>query len=234
MSSDQCLAIIPARGGSKRIPGKNVRIFHGKPIITYAIEAAIRSNCFSEIMVSTDDEKIARIARENGASVPFMRSAENAGDQTGLADVAEEVLIRYRGQGRVFDFFCCMLPTAVFITPEMLRNAKARLIAEAVDSVMPIVRFSYPIGRALRVREGRLAMINPENYFVRSQDLEPAFHDAGQFYWLRSGSFLEQKRFFCERTLGDEIPEFLVQDIDLEEDWRIAEIKFALMKGVQK
>jgi pseudaminic acid cytidylyltransferase len=229
--SPECLAMIPARGGSKRLPGKNVRSFFGKPIIAYVIQAALESGCFSEVMVSTDDEQIACISREFGAVVPFIRSPENSGDHVQLAGVAEEVLLQYQKLGRTFGLFCCMLPTAVFITPELIKISKELALRKAVDSVLPVVRFSYPIGRALYMRKGRLSMIQPTNYDVGSQDLEPAFHDAGQFYWLRSQRFLLQKRFFCENSLGIEIPESRVQDIDSEEDWRLAELKYAHVKG---
>jgi N-acylneuraminate cytidylyltransferase len=234
MSSSHSLAIIPARAGSKRVPGKNIRDFYGKPAIAYAIEAAIKSGCFSEVMVSTQDGYIAQLALKLGASVPFMRSEHNSGDGIGLAEVASEVLVEYRERAHTFEYFCCLLPTAVFVTPELIKHSMTYLINEQVDAVIPVVRFSYPIDRALHFQGGRLSMIYPNNYNVRSQDLEPAYHDAGQFYCLNTKRFLLQKKYFCENTIGVEVMESRVQDIDSEEDWKMAEIKFALIKGEPK
>lgn len=216
------LCIIPARGGSKRIPKKNIKDFLGKPIIAYSIEAALGSKLFDEVMVSTDDEEIAQIAEQYGAKVPFRRSERNADDFAVLADVIEEVKNAYHTKNRKFDNICCILPTAPFITIELLNKGFALLTENAVDSVKPVVRFSYPIQRAVRMKNnGRLEMFNPEHLKTRSQDLEPAYHDAGQFYWMKS-----EKALKGDAKLGFEISEQLVQDIDTEEDWKLAEIKF--------
>lgn len=223
------LAIIPARGGSRRIPRKNVRRFCGKPIIEYSIRAAIDAGGFDEVMVSTDDAEIAEIARGAGASVPFLRSSTTANDHAGLAEVVLEVLARYGELGRTFGAFCCLLPTAPFVTPERLRHGRDLLATSGADTVVPVVAFSYPIQRALRVREGRCSMLWPENYPTRSQDLEPTYHDCGQFYWMRTASLIEQGRLFAADCVAVPLPDTEVQDIDSEDDWRIAELKYGLL-----
>lgn len=226
----KCLAIIPARGGSKRIPRKNIKHFCGKPIIEYSIEAAIKSGFFSDVMVSTDDEEIAKIAQQCGAKVPFMRSVNTSNDHAMLADVIEEVLLKYQNQSRFFDYFCCVLATAPFVTSGKIKAGFDLLRSTGVDSVVPVTRFSYPIQRALKIENEQLVMFWPENYNVRSQDLEPAYHDSGQFYWMKSQSLLEQKKLFARHTVPLVIPESEVQDIDTEEDWKTAEVKYHMMK----
>jgi len=215
------LCIIPARGGSKRIPRKNIKDFLGKPIIAYSIEAAIQSNLFDEIMVSTDDEEIAEVARKYGATIPFMRSADTANDFAPLADVTSEVIGGYLKLEQQFIYVCCILPTAPLITQDNLKKGLDLLIEKKADSVKPVVRFSYPIQRALRLKNGQTEMFYPEYKLARSQDLEPAYHDAGQFYWMRF-----EKGLRGSEKIGFEIPAAQVQDIDSEEDWRIAEIKY--------
>ncbi len=217
------LCIIPARGGSKRILHKNIKDFLGKPIIAYSIEAALKSKLFKEVMVSTDDEEIAEVARKYGAEVPFFRSDESADDVATLADVVDEVKMKYQEQNKLFDHICCILPTAPLITVENLKKALFLLNEKDADSVRPVVRFSYPIQRAVRMSEGKIELFNPEHQNTRSQDLEPAFHDAGQFYWMKFESGLRGKNKF-----GFEIPETHVQDIDIEEDWILAELKYQL------
>jgi pseudaminic acid cytidylyltransferase len=225
------LAIIPARGGSKRIPRKNIRKFNGKPIIVYSIEAAIGSNCFDEIMVSTDDNEIAEVARKYGASVPFMRSEKAANDYAGLGDVVIEVLERY-GECQInYISVCCILPTAPLIKSDDIVNAKTVFNNGGFDTVFPIVRFSYPILRALKVDSGKVSMLWPEYDSYRSQDLPPAFHDCGLFYWVRSERFLESKALFSENSGFIELPESRVQDIDTEEDWLMAEMKYRIIAG---
>lgn len=227
----KAVAIIPARGGSKRIPGKNIRPFCGVPIIEHSIKAALKSGCFQEVMVSTDDNAIAEIARSAGACVPFMRSAKTSGDHSTTVDVIEEVLSEYRRSGKVFSVFACIYPTAPFVTAIRLKQAFELLLSTGVDSVFPIVRFSYPIGRSLKIEDGRVKMNWPENYSARSQDLPPAFHDAGQFYFMNSGSFESQKKLFAANSMGIEVPETEAQDIDSEVDWKLAELKFKFLKG---
>jgi pseudaminic acid cytidylyltransferase len=222
----RALCIIPARGGSKRIPRKNIRPFLGEPIIAHPIRAALASGCFSEVMVSTDDAEIAAVARVAGAAVPFMRSVENASDQAGTIPVLLEVLERYASAGQEFDLGCCLYPTAVFATSALLQRGRDLLLADAAtDSVIPVVRYGYPIQRSLRMDDGRLAMRWPEHLQARSQDLEPAYHDAGQFYWFRISSLRRDGRLLTGATRGLELPDSEVQDVDNEVDWQLAEIK---------
>ena len=228
----KCLAIIPARGGSKRIPGKNIKNFLGQPIIKYSIDAALGANCFDEIMVSTDDEKTVEVAKLCGANVPFLRSDETSNDYAMLADVVEEVLLEYKKMDREFDYFCCVLATAPFVSSDKLLKSFELLKNSDADSIVPVVRFGYPIQRALKIENSNLKMIWPENLNVRSQDLMPAYHDVGQFYWMKTKSFLEQKVLFAKNTLAFELSELDVQDIDTEEDWKIAETKYKILKNI--
>lgn len=220
------ICIIPARGGSKRISRKNVREFLGMPILAYSIKAAKESGLFDEVMVSTEDQEIAEIARSHGAAVPFFRSAENSTDMAMTAPVLIEVLERYEAAGRSFDITCCLYPTAPFATPSRLHEACTMLESSSADGVLPVVRFSYPIQRSLRMDKGMLKMFWPENYNMRSQDLEPAFHDAGQYYFLRTRSLLVQRTLFPDATLPVVLNDTEVQDIDTLEDWEMAEWKF--------
>lgn len=222
------IAIITARGGSKRIPRKNVKLFCGKPIITYSIEAALRSRLFEEVMVSTEDEEIARIAKEAGAQVPFMRSSESAGDYASTDDVLLEVLAAYKERGKDFDSFCCLYPTAPFVTAEKLKTAMGLL--EKADSVMPVVPFSFPPQRCMVLNEeGELRMKWPEHAKTRSQDLEPYYHDCGQFYCCRTAPFLEYKTTDLPHMVPMIMSELEVQDIDNPDDWEIAELKYQKM-----
>lgn len=224
------VAIITARGGSKRIPRKNIKEFCGKPIIEYSIEAALQSGMFEEIMVSTDDEEIAKIARAAGARVPFMRSGANAGDYAGTDDVLMEVLLAYRGQGREFDTFCCIYPTAPFVTAQKLRTAMGML--KEADSVMPVVAFSFPPQRCMVLNEaGELRMKWPEHARTRSQDLEPYYHDCGQFYCCKTAPFMEYKTTDLPHMVPMIMSELEVQDIDNQDDWEIAELKYRKMIG---
>lgn len=222
------IAIITARGGSKRIPRKNVKLFCGKPIITYSIEAALKSGLFEEVMVSTEDEEIARIAGEAGAQVPFMRSSESAGDYASTDDVLLEVLAAYKERGREFDSFCCLYPTAPFVTAEKLRTAMGLL--DKADSVMPVVPFSFPPQRCMVLNgEGELRMKWPEHAKTRSQDLEPYYHDCGQFYCCKTAPFLECKTTDLPHMVPMIMSELEVQDIDNPDDWEIAELKYQKM-----
>lgn len=230
MSMCSSIAIITARGGSKRIPHKNIKEFCGKPIITYSIEAALQSGLFDEVMVSTDDIEISRIAREAGAQVPFMRSSESAGDYASTDDVLMEVLEAYRAQGREFDTFCCLYPTAPFVTAEKLKIAMELL--EKADSVMPVVKFSFPPQRCMVMNEaGELHMKWPEHAKTRSQDLEPYYHDCGQFYFCRTDLFMKYKTTDLPHMAAMVVSELEVQDIDNFEDWEIAELKYEKMIG---
>lgn len=224
------IAIITARGGSKRIPRKNIKPFLGKPIIQYSIEAALKADCFDEIMVSTDDKEIADFAVSCGAKVPFLRSVKNADDYSTTADVLVEVLNEYKNLGQEFDYACCIYPTAPFVTDEKLKLAYNKIITNESHSVVPVVRFGFPILRSFKMDNEYVSLNWPEHVNTRSQDLAPAFHDAGQFYFLDVKTFLNDKKIFTSKTIGIEMPESEVQDIDNEEDWKIAEIKFTFLK----
>ncbi len=223
------LAMITARGGSKRIPRKNIKEFNGKPIIAYSIEAALSSGVFDEVMVSTDDEEIAEIAKKYGAKVPFFRSEKTANDFATTVDVIEEVLNTYKERGEEFDIFCCIYPTAPFITAKRLKDAVEELANSDADSLIPVVRFSYPPQRAMEIHDGKLVFRQPENLSKRSQDLEPHFHDAGQFYVVRSESFFKNRGIMVGDILPMELSELEVQDIDNEVDWKLAELKYNLL-----
>ncbi len=223
------LAMITARGGSKRIPRKNIKEFNGKPIIAYSIEAALSSGVFDAVMVSTDDEEIAEIAKKYGAKVPFFRSEKTANDFATTVDVIEEVLNTYKERGEEFDIFCCIYPTAPFITAKRLKDAVEELAKSDADSLIPVVRFSYPPQRAMEIHDGKLVFRQPENLSKRSQDLEPHFHDAGQFYVVRSESFFKNRGIMVGDILPMELSELEVQDIDNEVDWKLAELKYNLL-----
>lgn len=224
------VAIILARGGSKRIPRKNIKLFRGKPIIAYSIETALKSNLFDQVMVSTDDEEIAKLAIQHGAQVPFMRSKKNSDDTATTAEALGEVLVELRKTGRQFDQACCIYPTAPFISSDSLNTAYKLLIDKKYDTVFPVCPFSYPIQRALKISsENKIEMIHPENELKRSQDLEGTYHDAGQFYWVNTEKFLASGKLFSSNSGSIVLNEMQVQDIDTETDWRLAELKYALL-----
>ncbi len=225
------IAIITARGGSKRIPRKNIREFCGKPILAYSIQGARECGLFDRVMVSTDDEEIAETARRYGAEVPFRRSEEAAGDFATTTSVLLEVLGEYEKRGECFDTLCCVYPTAPFVTAERLRQAVSLLEESGADSVLPVVRFSFPPQRCVVMQEGRLQFKWPEYAQTRSQDLEPFYHDAGQFYCLRVKSFLEQRALVMDNTVPLILPEMEIQDIDTEEDWELAQVKYRMRHG---
>ncbi len=225
------LAIITARGGSKRIPRKNIKPFLGKPIIAYSIQAALESGIFDTVMVSTDDEEIAGVAKMCGAEVPFLRSERTANDYATTADVTAEVLEEYAGRGVSYRRACVIYPTAPFLTADALRGAMELLESRKADGVLPVVRFSFPPQRCVVIRDGRLVPKWPEYMLTRSQDLEPYYHDCGQFYCIRVESFLEQRAMVMADTVPYVQDEMNVQDIDTEEDWKIAEMKYRLLCG---
>lgn len=227
---ERSVAIITARGGSKRILRKNIRDFCGKPILTYSIEAAMSSGVFDEVMVSTEDAEIAGIAEQYGAKVPFMRSAETADDYATTVDVLAEVLAQYQAMGREFQYACCIYPTAPFVTAEKLRHAMGCLEVEGVDSVISVTAFSFPPMRGFWLEEGEVKYAFPEFAPRRSQDISPMYHDCGQFYCFRVGRFLESKKLVTAHTQAFIVPEMEVQDIDSEQDWRLAELKYRLMR----
>lgn len=225
------VAIITARGGSKRIPRKNIRAFCGKPIIAYSIQTALEAGCFDEVMVSTDDDEITDVARQWGATVPFRRSAQTATDQATTAEVLLEVLEKYGSLNKDVSLACCIYPTAPFITAENLNAARDLLLKNpGTHGVIPVVRFSYPIQRALRVREGTISLFQPEHLLTRSQDLEPGYHDAGQFYWVRAEAFRNSRSLMAAGTAALVLPEWQVQDIDNEDDWILAEMKYRMIE----
>lgn len=222
------LCIIPARGGSKRIPRKNIKDFLGKPIIAYSIEAAIKSGIFEEIMVSTDDEEIAKIACQYGAKVPFMRSVETSNDYATTDDVLREVVEKYNALGSTFDNFCCIYATAPIIKPEDILKAYKRLIESDFTIVYPVVAFSYPIWRCLDLaKDGSIEYHWPEYELSRSQDLPKEYHDTGTFYWHKIDKWITGDK----TSGGIEVDETTIQDIDTETDWKIAEMKYKLLHG---
>ena len=224
------IAIITARGGSKRIPRKNIKEFCGKPILAYSIEAALQSGLFDTVMVSTDDEEIAGIARRYGAEIPFYRSERTANDFATTNDVLLEVLEEYEKRGEHYDMGCCIYPTAPFVTAEKLRDAMIRLKESDADTLIPVVSFSYPPQRAMIVKEGRLVFEYPQYLDSRSQDLEPHYHDVGQFYLFRTEAFRQNRKLMLGNILPYIVSELEVQDIDNQTDWEIAEIKYRFMK----
>lgn len=221
------IAIITARGGSKRIPKKNIKEFCGKPIIAYSIEAAIVSGIFDEVMVSTDSEEIAEISKKYGANVPFLRSEKNSNDFASTVDVIEEVIEEYAKEEQFFEKACCIYPTAPFITAQKLKTAMELL--KNGDSVMPIVRFSFPPLRSVILKEGVVTPMWEQYMKYRSQDLPELYHDCGQFYCFWIDKFKENKSLIFGKTLPYEMPEWEVQDIDTLEDWKMAELKYRLM-----
>lgn len=225
------VAIITARGGSKRIPRKNIKQFCGKPILAYSVEAALQSEVFDRVMVSTDDEEIAEVAKRYGASVPFYRSERTANDFATTNDVLLEVLEELKTRGEQYELACCIYPTAPFVTAGKLKEAVDRLLESDADTLIPVVPFSYPPQRAMIVKEGRLVFEYPQYLDSRSQDLEPHYHDAGQFYVFRTAAFKVNKKLMVGSILPLIVSELEVQDIDNQTDWEIAEMKYRLMKG---
>ena len=232
--SHKSIAIIPARGGSKRIPKKNIKDFLGRPIIAYSIIAALKSKLFDEVMVSTDDMQIAGISKSLGAKVPFMRSKENSNDYAGTLDVILEVLDKYKENGNIFDYCCCIYPTAPFITPEKLKESFELFKVKDYDSLFSVVKYSYPIQRSYKFVNDKISMVWPENYSKRSQDLEPLYHDAGQFYWLKEDIFIKKRQIYTDNSGAIVLSDLKVQDVDNEEDWKLAEMKFKLLKESEK
>lgn len=225
------IAIIPARGGSKRIPRKNIKEFMGQPIISYSIVAALKSNLFSEVMVSTDDEEIRDISLKYGANVPFLRSKENSNDFAGTMDVIKEVLNDYaKLEDKQFESGCCIYPTAPLIQIEHLKSGYELMMTNKLYSVFPVVSFSYPIWRGLEKAENnKIKMVWHEYLNKRSQDLKQVYHDAGQWYWFDISQLKES--FFTDNTECIYLKETEVQDIDNEIDWKLAEMKFRLLNA---
>jgi len=227
------IAVIPARGGSKRIPHKNVRFFCGKPIIAWSIEAAVGSDCFDAVIVSTDDEGIASVAREWGAEVPFIRPAALADDYTGTIPVLCHAIEWFSANVQKPAYVCCIYATAPFMQPEDLRKGFNTLLENDCNFVFSATSYAFPIQRAFRIADkGRVEMFYPEHFNTRSQDLEEAYHDAGQFYWGRSEAFINDNELFSNASIPIVLPRCRVQDIDTFEDWRRAEVMFKALREV--
>ncbi len=220
------IAIIPARGGSKRIPRKNIRPFLGRPMISYPITALKECDLCDRIIVSTDDEEIAQVARDYGAETPFKRPAELADDHSGTGVVMAHAIRWLLEQGEHPELICCTYATTPLMQANYLyQAAQALLDRPDKDFALSITSFPYPFQRGLRITpEGGIAPLFPEHIPSRSQDLEPAYHDAGQFYWGRTSAWLDGTSVFSEAALPIILPRHLVQDIDDEEDWRTAEL----------
>lgn len=227
------VAIIPARGGSKRIFRKNIKIFCGKPIIAYSIEAALESGCFDSVIVSTDDAEIAGIARDFGADVPFLRPVEISDDHSSTIDVMCHSIDWLEEHGSDLEAVCCIYATAPFITPNDLRSSYQKLVVEDSDFVFSATEFPFPVQRALQLSAaGEVLMLYPEHELTRSQDLPVAYHDAGQFYWGKKSAFLERKSIFGENSRIELLPPTRVRDIDTPEDWEFAEALFKIQSGL--
>lgn len=225
------LAIIPARGGSKRIPRKNIRPFHGKPIIAWSIEAALRSGCFDAVVVSTDDEEIAAVARQHGATTPFLRPEALSGDHAPTVPVVRHAIDWFAMHDRPPGQVCCIYATAPFVRAADLQRGLTVLTTSGADYAFSATSYPFPIQRAIRVdAQGQVSMFSPESFGVRSQDLEPAFHDAGQFYWGTSVAWRTNDLIFSPTSRAVLMPRRQVQDIDTLEDWEIAELLFTVQR----
>lgn len=221
------LAVIPARGGSKRIPRKNIKQFCGKPIIVWSIEAARSSGCFDEILVSTDDEEIAHLAKTNGAEVPFLRPPELCDDYTGVIPVVDHAIRWQQRHDKLPTEVCCILATAPFLLAEDIQRGLNSLLLNGADYAFSVTKYAFPIQRAVRINPfNRVEMFNPEHYHHRSQDLEEAYHDAAQFYWGRTAAWLTAIPVFSTNAVPVILPSYRVQDIDDPEDWIRAELVF--------
>tara|TARA_B110000977_G_scaffold27125_1_gene34141 strand:+ start:2070 stop:2762 length:693 start_codon:yes stop_codon:yes gene_type:complete len=225
------IAIIPARGGSKRIPRKNIKCFLGKPIIAYSIETAINSGLFDEVMVSTDDDEIAKIALKYGATVPFLRSQKTANDFATTLDVLEEVLKMFKTQNKNFDYACCIYACAPFTSEKNLKISLNLLVNNNFDSVLPIIPFGCPIQRSLTIKDNKVNFFYPEFSIARTQDLEKSFYDAGQFYWMVAKKCIEKAQLITDNSGSITLSELEGHDIDNEIDWKLAEIKYALLQS---
>jgi N-acylneuraminate cytidylyltransferase len=225
------VAVIPARGGSKRIPRKNIREFCGKPMIAYSVEAALGTKLFDRVIVSTDDEEIAATARIAGAEVPFLRPDDLADDHTGTADVVKHAIQWVNDNDSPVTTVCCLYATAPFVQIEYLRQGYERLLASGRAYAFSVTSFPFPIQRAVRVRpDGALEAFYPECVPMRSQDLEEAYHDAGQFYWGKAQAFLDDVPLFSPAAVPVVLPRYLVQDIDTPEDWKRAEVMYRVLQ----
>jgi len=228
------LCVITARGGSKRIPRKNIKDFLGKPIIAYSILSALDSGLFDEVMVSTDDKEIAEIVLEYGAKVPFMRSEKNSDDHATTYDVIKEVINKYKDQKRNFDYLCCFYPTSPLIDSKTLKDGFNLLIEGEYKTAFSVGEYSSPIQRALRSSNGRLEMFHPEFQNSRSQDLEPAYFDAGQFYWFDLAKIKNEQHVYTDNSGLLVLDNDKVQDIDSISDWKLAELKYQMLQDEER
>lgn len=218
------LAVIPARGGSKRIPRKNIKPFGGKPMIVWSIETAMQSGCFDRIIVSTDDTEIADVARSHGAEVPFMRPPELSDDHTGTIPVIAHAIQWQNENGPLATEVCCIYATAPFVQAEDLQRGLTILFSSGADYAFSVTKYAFPIQRAFRITPNqRVDMFQSDHFNKRSQDLEEAWHDAGQFYWGKAQAWLAQKPVFSNDASPIQLPRHLVQDIDTPDDWIRAE-----------
>jgi len=226
------LAVIPARGGSKRIPRKNIKLFCGRPMLAWSIEAALDSGCFDRVIISTDDEEIAETARKFGAETPFMRPKHLSDDYIGTIPVIRHAIETISTAGPEVAQACCLYATAPFVRAQDLRQGLARLEESGHDYVFSVTSYPFPIQRAIRLTEkGTVEMFNPQHFMTRSQDLEEAFHDAGQFYWGTSKAWRQEKAIFAGNSAPLILPRHRVQDIDTPEDWKRAEWLFKAMQA---
>ena len=225
------VCIIPARGGSKRIPRKNIKVFLGKPMIAYSIEAALKSGCFDRVIVSTDDQKIAEVSKKYGAEVPFIRPNELANDHAGTLPVIKHAIEWFEEHVSKLSEVCCLYATAPFVQASSIKQAYKQLQATQADYCFSVTSFAFPIQRAIKItQEQRVEMFYPEHFNTRSQDLEEAYHDAGQFYWGKAEAFKQLKPLFSEHASLFILPRYVVQDIDTQEDWVRAEIMYQVLK----
>src|SRR5574344_1986785 len=224
------IAIITARGGSKRIPKKNIKEFMGKPMLAYAIQAALDSKIFDEVMVSTDSEDIAEVAKKYGANVPFMRSEKTASDNATTYDALEEVIVEYNKIGKVFDTLCCIYPCVPFLTSETLKQAYCQM--QNNDAVQPVCKYPVPIEWAMKIENGLLIPNDRDAQNMRSQDIKPKYFDVGMFYYCKVDKMLEYKTLIPPKTLAYIIDEKECQDIDTIDDWKMAEIKYKVLHNV--
>jgi N-acylneuraminate cytidylyltransferase len=225
------IAIITARGGSKRIPKKNVKEFFGKPMLSYSINVCKNAGIFSEIMVSTDSDEIAEVARNNNAQVPFMRSPKTSGDFAATFDVIEEVINNYKMKGHEFDYVCCVYPCVPFLSGQTLQNAYNQLITSDNDALQPVCKYPVPIEWAMKIENGILVPNDRSAQLIRSQDLTPKYFDVGMFYIIKTAVLLREKTLTPVKTIGYIMDEQEVQDIDTMDDWNMAELKYKIIKG---
>jgi len=229
------IAIIPARGGSKRIPGKNIKKFLGKPIIAYSIEAALNSKLFDKIVVSTDDHEIAKVARHYGAETPFVRPNILSDDYSGIAPVMRHAIEWFDQKNCILDDVCLLFATAPFVKASLIKDAYKQFKQEKAEYCISVTSFDFPIQRAVKItKDNRLDMFYPENFLTRSQDLELSYHDAGQFTWGKAKAFRKERPSFSGHSTPYIIPRNLVQDIDTLEDWDRAELMYQILEKEQE